>query len=201
MPSNNKPAISRSKSRYIGSRYAVPCVLAISFLLIACGGSKEEDSLAGLADSVTQEQPYISYLEGFRINPPDGWETIEGMSGSVVAFFNPEVDTVEGGIFPSSIVIGTARIQDLGLAEYVQATRESIPPNITLIEDRGITVRGRQAHILGSTIGQGATTIRNLQLIAVKERKAYFITASAFQDAWEKYEDLFEASLNTFEFD
>ena len=127
-----------------------------------------------------------------------------GLMGALVFFGNPEVDFTDGLGFTANVNVIVEPIQGLDLKDYVEAGKEVLPTLFTgdePVEDTDGTVGGLQAHLLGATFVQGAYGLRNRQLIIVKPGKAYIVTATALEESWDKYEDIFDASLRTFGFD
>ena len=143
----------------------------------------------------------MSYLERFNIRPPSGWETLEGTPGALVVFVGPELETTLERAFVPNIVIGTAGNQDFKLMDIVESARNSVPPGIELVGETSVKLHGRQAYIFESTLSQQGLTIRNLQLIMVRDGKPYFVTATGPEEHWQKLKGIFEASLYSFELD
>ena len=153
------------------------------------------------SENSLEKEPYVSYLEGFNIRPPSGWETMEGTPGALVVFVGPELETTVGKVFVPNIVVGSAGSQDFELMDIVESARTSIPPGIELIGETSVKLHGRPAYIFESTLSQQGLTIMNLQLIMVREGQPYFVTATAPEQHWENLQSVLEASLHSFKLD
>ncbi len=147
-------------------------------------------------------QPYENLNYGFRIIPPKDWTVDEsGQFGDAVFFFGPTVFTSDGKPIKININVGSESTK-LGLDEYAEANKSILSEAFSdykLVEDRKITVRGREAYIVGGTFSAQGVNIRNRQMMIIENGKAFIVTATNLESAWDQYDDLIDASLNTFE--
>lgn len=151
-----------------------------------------------------EKQPYTNTQYGFRIHAPKGWRIDEsGLFGTHVFFFNTDTELEGNNSFSANINVVSEPAQGLDLKGYVKATKESLSKVLTdykLVDDKNVSIRsGRQAQFIGGTFIQGESNLRNLQLMVVDNDKGYVVTATVLESAWDKYKDLIEASLLTFE--
>ncbi len=150
-----------------------------------------------------EKQAYSNIQHGFKINPPKGWRVDEsGQFGTLVIFFNTSTDQEGANPFGANINIISESTQGLNLNDYVAATKEALPKllqNYKSTEDKSVSINGMQAKMIGGTFIQGVFHLRNFQLIAVKNGKAYIVTGTVLNSTWDTYKDLIESSLLTFE--
>lgn len=149
-----------------------------------------------------ESQPYINSQAGFTIRAPKGWRVDEsGLFGALVIFLNTQIDQEGTNLYGANIYVISESARGLGLDDYVNATKEALPklPQNHSTEDKKVSVNGVQARIIGEAFVQGVFHLRDLQLIVVKNDKAYTVTANVLESTWNKYKDLIEASLLTFE--
>ena len=87
------------------------------------------------------------------------------------------------------------------LEEFVELSKAQYPLVLTdfaLLGDETAMVNGREIHFLESTFTHGVFPLRNRQLIAIYEDKAYMVTTTALDAAWQQHEAVFDASLRSF---
>jgi len=159
--------------------------------------SNTASSLASL-----ESLPYTNDKEGFSINAPKAWNVDEsGKLGTSVVFLNTKPDKEGANVFDANINVISGPTKGLDLNNYINGQKKGLPKlfnDYKLVEDRTVDVHGMQGHILGNTFTQGVFQLRDLQLIVVKDGKAYIITGTALESTWDTYKDLMESSLLTF---
>ncbi len=153
--------------------------------------------------SSLEQTAYTNSKFGFKINAPKGWRTDEsGQFGTLVFFFNNQTDKEGENQFTTNINVTSESVPGLDLDTYVAATKEMLPKllqNYRSTEDRPVTTTaGSQARIIGGTFVQGVFHIKNIQLILIEDSRAYIVTATSLESAWDKHKDLLETSLLTF---
>ena len=88
------------------------------------------------------------------------------------------------------------------LQEYVDANKRLISlrlPDHNFIDDSESTVNGHSAHFLESTFQYEIFNLRNRQVLLISGDEAFVVTATALEETWESYGDVFDASLRSFE--
>ena len=146
--------------------------------------------------------PYSDSMNGFQIQPPDGWTVDQsGLLGTKVAFIRATPDLHERTPFSANIVIYVEPAEGMTLEEFVELSKAQYPLVLTdfaLLGDETAMVNGREIHFLESTFTHGVFPLRNRQLIAIYEDKAYMVTTTALDAAWQQHEAVFDASLRSF---
>lgn len=196
---------------------AILAALTFALGATACGGSggeddadpaqgpsaTEESSEQAVDDSGLADEPVTSEEAGIGLAPPDGWEpTDPGAFPGDLLVVNPEPDEQDGQSFAANINVLSEPAQGLGFEEYFDAAVAALPQLLTdyeSVEERDVEIDGRPARIISSTFSQGAFELQNLQLVTLVEDTGYTVTASALEQDWEEYAELFDASVQTLE--
>lgn len=156
-----------------------------------------------LSDTSTSLQTYKNEKYGFKINAPKGWRVDEsGLMGTHVIFFNNNTDYVGSIPFVANINVISESAKGLSLNDYIDNSKEvllKILKNYKITEDKSVKINGAEAYLIGGTFVMDELHLRNSQLIVIKNDKAYVVTGTALESNWDKYKNLFESSLVTFE--
>lgn len=162
--------------------------------------SDGNDSNSGLNTSQIDElapTPYEDSEGEYSIRVPEGWEQNE-ISG-IPIFGNPKPDQGPDGAFSSNINVVYESAPGVGLDEYLETNKESLQrAGFDVEETKKVTINERSAYLLTGSTTQAGTEIRNLQLYALGNSKAYVVTATALASAFDDNKTLFESSLSTF---
>jgi len=147
---------------------------------------------------------YANSKYGFSLLPPAGWKVNEsGQSGTLVILVNPQVDREGEKKFCANLNVVSEAAQGKDLNAYTRAALKLYPkiiPGYRNLEDREIvTLSGEKARLISGTFTQDGYRIKNAQLVAVKDGRAWIVTATALESTWEKYRELTESSLLSFE--
>ncbi|TSC72117.1 MAG: hypothetical protein G01um101438_745 [Parcubacteria group bacterium Gr01-1014_38] len=150
--------------------------------------------------------PYV-HADGFSLTPPLGWAAdTGGKLGADVIFTSQTPDmTPEGSLVPPNLLVVARATPKAGvtLDAAVARTKATLPrllKGYTSIDDARVrTVSGEPAHILGGTYREAQLTLRNKQLIFVKDGKIYTLTGSGLASVWEakQYNALFDVALTS----
>lgn len=196
---------------------ATIAALLLALGATACGGSDGEDdaepaqpppateepSEPSVDDSGLADEPATSEEAGIALRGPEGWEpTDPGALPGDLLVVNPEPDDQDGQPFAANINVLSEPAQGLGLEEYFDAAVAALPQVFTdyeQVEERDVEIDGRPARIIGSTFSQGAFELQNLQLITLVDDTGYIVTASALEEDWDEYAEVFAASAQTLE--
>ena len=144
--------------------------------------------------------------KGYKIRPPLGWDTNKAVGDVPAHFLNPTPD-LQGGVIPfhANINIIIEPIpQRPTMQEYVDANKQLLSLRLTdhkLIDDSESTVNGHAAHFLESTFQHEIFNLRNRQVLLISDDQAFVVTTTALEETWESYDDIFDASLRSFELD
>ena len=144
--------------------------------------------------------------EGYKIRPPLGWDANE-LSGKINAVFLNSTPDLQTGVVPfqANINIVIEPVPETPtMQEYVDANKRLLSLMLTdhnFIEDSESTVNGHPAHFLESTFQHEIFNLRNRQLFLLNGDEAFVVTATALDETWESYGDIFDASLRSFELD
>ena len=145
---------------------------------------------------------YSDSTNGFQIRPPDGWNVDQsGFLGTKVVFINVTPDLHERTAFSANIVIYVEPAGGMTLEEFVELSKAQYPlvlTNYVLLGDETAMVNGREIYFLESTFTHGVYPLRNRQLIAIYDDKAYMVTTTSLAATWQQYEAVFDASLRSF---
>ena len=90
------------------------------------------------------------------------------------------------------------------MQEYVNANKRLLSLMLTdhnFIDHSESTVNGHSTHFLESTFQHEIFNLLNRQLLLLSEDEAFVVTATALDETWESYGDIFDASLRSFESD
>ena len=144
--------------------------------------------------------------KGYKIRPPLGWDANE-LSGKINAVFLNSTPDLQTGVVPfqANINIVIEPVPETPtMQEYVDANKRLLSLILTdhnFIEDSESTVNGHPAHFLESTFQHEIFNLRNRQLFLLNGDEAFVVTATALDETWESYGDIFDASLRSFELD
>lgn len=145
---------------------------------------------------------FTSVQHGFSLSAPDGWQKVEGVEGTVVAFvaptkagqFRPNVNVV---VEPLPRVVPLSVYTDLSLQNISKADAFT---NYKLISRRSVTVSGKPASEVTWSAKQGDNALQFRQVYIVKPDKAFVITFTDVQGNFARSSAGGQAVLNTFKY-
>ncbi len=147
-------------------------------------------------------QPYSNSMDGFEIQPPDGWAVDDsGAGGTSVIFYITTPDLHGDAPFRTNMNVSVWPTDGIKLEELVPAIKEAYKisgTDFTLLEETSPIVNDLETYVFDYTHSQGGFPLRVMQLAAIYEDKIYAITATALDGTWENYEAVFEASFRSF---
>ena len=147
-------------------------------------------------------QPYSNSMDGFEIQPPDGWAVDDsGAGGTSVIFYITTPDLHGDAPFRANMNVSVWPADGTKLEALVPAIREEYKrsgTDFTLLEETSPIVNDLETYVFDYTHSQGGFPLRVMQLAAIYEDKIYAITATALDGTWENYEAVFEASFRSF---
>lgn len=187
-----------------GKRGLIITILVIIIVVaVAIWWTKKGGSTGGSAMPTTlAAAPYANASSTFSIQFPEGWTVDDaGQFGALVFAVSPTVEEGEDSKFSTNINVTAEEIEVSSLDDYIDATLKALPQflsNYETTDNKTVTVSGVPARIIGGKFSQGKLELQNLQLITLKEGKAYVVTATSLESVWGKYEDLLMASAMSF---
>ncbi len=147
-------------------------------------------------------QPYSNSMDGFEIQPPDGWAVDDsGAGGTSVIFYSTTQDLHGDAPFRANMSVSVWPADGTKLEALVPAIREEYKrsgTDFTLLEETSPIVNDLETYVFDYTHSQGGLPLRVMQLAAIYEDKIYAITATALDGTWENYEAVFEAAFRSF---
>ncbi|MCY4112355.1 MAG: DcrB-related protein [Chloroflexi bacterium] len=176
------------------ARAASILVLLVAF---ACGSTPESRKLDATPGNQELDEYYLG--EGYKIQPPYGWEV--GKVSGIVYFRSPDVEDLT---FQANINILEEHAPGITLKSYVDISKQQLPLVLNeyeVINEYASSVNGRSAHFLMSTFRQVEYDLQNLQMFVSNDDSMFVITATALRSTWESYDDLFDAALGSFVID
>lgn len=181
----------------------ITILIIIIVVAVAIWWTKKDGSTGGNAVPVAlAATPYATASSTFSIQFPEGWSIDDaGQFGALVFAVSPTVEGGEDSKFSTNINVTAEEVEISSLDEYIDATLKALPQflsNYETTENKTVTIGGVPARIIGGKFTQGKLELQNLQLITLKDGKAYVVTATSLESAWGKYEDLLVASAMSF---
>lgn len=203
-----------------GGRLSLVLTLLGGFLIVVVGGIafyytwQDQGGFQGIFSTPTPTPlpsptptptptPY-AHPDGFSLTPPPGWTAdTSGALGTKVIFTSPTPDTVLEGSFTPTLTVVVRDTPGRTLEAAVARTKATFLRTLTDYtpsDDSLVSIlNGELAHILGGTYRQAQWSLRNKQLVLVKDEKTYTLTGTALASVWEsrQYHALFDAALSS----
>jgi len=175
--------------------------LLISFLKKSPSKMTLEDAKKEAAKNIIAQNPYSSAKYGFTIYPIHGWQIDDsGRMNTAVIFTNPNADNDNGNSFNANINVVEEKVSG-SLSSTVKATKSALAkvlPNYKTTLDEKISVDGVPAELIGATFTNNSMHMENLELLIIKNGRAFTVTATALASTWDKYNLLFKSSILSF---
>ena len=163
---------------------------------------KNDSSDAGVEDSIME----TNYLEcvvpewNFKINYPASWLRVDrAFVGPpvVVGFMSPKESPSDP--FMESFNVATEDVPDVTLQSLVDssvANKKQSDPSFVLIESVPTTLGGIPAHQIVFTESE----LKSLCVMALKQRKSYYLLYQAKPDKYIKFLAIAEQMISSFQF-
>lgn len=184
-------------------------VLSFGLLTLYCGlketGSKETGlSKSAIEEDVKKSQAqflvYQHPARGIKIKYPQSWEKEEPTGGPILVKFS----TLKGVININALIEDLQR--PMTLDEYsalnLRQIKESMPANnmqLGSIEEGAATLANIPARKSVYTFTMKDLAGKGMQVVALKNNKAYILTYTATQDLYDNYLGIIQQMLNSFE--
>ena len=141
----------------------------------------------------------------FTIIGPLNWTKTTNDQGALVLYRNTTADSSSAGqTFAASInVISDAPAKTITLDQYAKDTNTQRSTTLTgykLISQTKGALGGQTANIDVYTLKIGSIDVKQGQIYAIKNQKAYILTFSALPTTWDNYALIFNSSAQSFKF-
>ncbi len=148
----------------------------------------------------------ISMLEK-AVVPPAGWASRQGVVSyrPLAVFFKPEFEKDAAGknVFNENISIVRDGLLN-GQSEYIAKAKAALLGKMSdykILSDREVNLAdGSPAILIGGSFTQNGLAMKNMQLYAFKDSKAYIITGITLAQNWDAEKDMIGAAVMSFEF-
>lgn len=201
-------------------RFLLPIIIGGVLLLAVLGGAfyffsqstpsegiqappESSSSDAAPTETITQAPQittatYQNTEFGFSVDYPQDWAQKENVNGNVVVF----TDAASGSTTPSKIsVLEEATLSELtSYGESLQKIFSQLYTGWVNVNTTPTTIGTLQALEVESTYTKGAVNMSVLQMIVIREGKAYTITAEAEETAFLDLRDTFTQVLSSVQF-
>lgn len=176
--------------KYFGQICALVLVLAVSFVLVGCGGGGgKKSSKVGKASSSVKLGEAQNYEYGVTFAAPEGWEVASRQSKTVVMFKNPNLD----GQSVYVKVPENAKIKTLTTEE--DAKNAGLKGNFSQIGDYFWTSSSYK-----SRDSKSEDEFDNTVCSTVQFGKTYTVTVRGFHNQNENSEAIMKAVLSKIKF-
>lgn len=145
-------------------------------------------------------KPYANSQYGFQMHAPKNWR-IDESEVDTVYFINTKTNKEGVNSFSANINVSLESSTGLDLNNFTNNAKITLPKslnNYKAIDDKSVTVNGVETRMISGTFIHEVYHLRNLQMIVVKNNKAYIVTGTALESTWDQYKDIIESSLMTF---
>lgn len=164
--------------------------------------TRQQTTTQNTIPDTLEKVAYSDTKHGFKINQPKGWKVDKNSEFGDVEFSNPQIDQERDLPFNSSIIIESGPNQGVDLRRYVGAIKANhydTSSTYKTISEKEVMVNGIPAYEVKEQFSIEGYKFLNLSLMLIHGDKGYVVTAAILESTWDKYKDLLEASLFTFE--
>lgn len=155
-----------------------------------------DSALATTSAPVLRTEPYVNTKLGYSFNPPNGW--IDKRNDG--AFLNPSPDyegdksyfaNISANVDSSEGFVDVER-WFAGYKSYITAK------GLRVVSSRSVTVGDHPAILSITQITKNGLEYQSMDLFVLVDQQIYSVEAFTLASKWDKYKDLFEASLLSF---
>ncbi len=184
--------------------------ILISLLLLA-NTTTQQQKTAIAQTTTTKEHDFLTYENytyAIRIQYPSDWERLEfnqrGNSVNVVVIFrSPPENSSDTKLENLLIQVGNLPFENIPLDEVISANINNLKQSLIdfeLIELNATTLSGNNpAHKVVYTNSEGEDKHKTMQILSIKEDKAYLLTYSAEKRKYSDYLPTIEKMIDSFE--
>ena len=146
---------------------------------------------------------YEDATRGIKIKYPVEWEKVElDQPEASVAFVSPDENDLD--VLQENLIFGFDKLQQImTLDEYIKRELDIMSArkgDFTLIESQPTSLAGNPAHkIVWTSAEEIGYTIKTMQLVMIKENKAYIITFAGDSKKYDSYLPIVQQMIDSFE--
>jgi hypothetical protein len=167
--------------------------LALAFLLAA-----PLRPTARAADPSPLDPPHSQ--AGMTIALPKGWTVDQPKSGRTILIARPkDPEKDDSGEFPTTLSVALASAAKPDGKALQDANAHTLQNYKPVEEPRDIQIGGAAGVVLGGTFTRGALKLRTRQYVLVSGDKAYILTIVMLESRWDKYHQLAESAVASFQ--
>ena len=162
---------------------------------VSCGGDDGAD--VALPPLPTGWEWYVSSQHGYRVGYPETWDKDTRPAFGLTSFVEPSTGV--------GIHIGVGATRQTNLTTYLEANKISTAEGATYLHEGPITINGVQGFELILTLPSEfygrifrPGIMKHRQVVFLSRGKAYVMTATAFDDEYNEYSDIFDSFVASF---
>jgi hypothetical protein len=157
--------------------------------------------------TITTTSPFLTYENPtyrIRIQYPSDWEKLEFSERNIVVIFrSPPENSSDTKLENLLIQVGNLPFENIPLDEVVNANINNLKQSLIdfeLIEINATTLSGNNpAYKVVYTNSEGEDKHKTMQILSIKEDKAYLLTYSAEKRKYSDYLPTIEKMIDSFE--
>jgi hypothetical protein len=154
-------------------------------------------------DFIFEDKPYISEIDRFQINIPQGWQINNtGETGSALVLFDPKTTVINNTAILTYINVSVSKESGETLSGYVELARNGLKSaykSYVIEDDRDLLRQKTVYHILsGSYEAEGGVKMKNRSILLVYNNRGYAISATTPETLWKNNELLLNATIFSF---
>ncbi len=131
---------------------------------------------------------------------PNGWEMQEEFMGSAVFFASPRENSGDAFSENVNVVVEDLKGRQLSPRQYFEissAQLENLITDYNPVEEGAATIGVNDAYRTAFTSKQGKFSLKQLQIVTIKNGRAYVFSYSAEQSSYDKYLPLAEKTIES----
>lgn len=162
----------------------------------------DQKKVVSPVNNTMEYQNYNNQVNGFSMQYPKDWKVEENSSpGIIVNMLNPNPDTDNGNRFAANVNVVSEDTGKLSLADYIVLSKKVLVNSFTdykSVTEKNKTVNGKEAVIIEATYQMGVYQLHNLQMFIVYNGKAFVVTGTSLNSAWDNYKNILETVISSF---
>ena len=187
-------------------------IILVLLLLLANTTTQQQQEETALAQTTTTKEDYFltyeNYAYAIRIQYPFDWVILEpSQRGSssvniIVAFRSPPENSSDTKLENLLIQVGNLPFENIPLDQVVSASINNLKQSLIdfeLVELNATTLSGNNpAHKVVYTNREGEDKHKTMQILSIKEDKAYLLTYSAEERKYSDYLPTIKKMIDSF---
>jgi serine/threonine-protein kinase len=143
---------------------------------------------SGCTENNLSELGYSNEEYGFGFNPPGGWRLQEQNTGVIVIYASPPEDALDNFAENINVLIENLT-EPISSYEYSMSSLQQLQniTNFNLTSFENITFAGIQSNKIVYTGAQAIFNLTWMQVLTIKNSRAFIITFTAEQDKYSDY--------------